>query len=405
MANENRPIIQVVVLAGGSSSRFYPFNSGHKSTYEICGRPIVQITLESLIQTGLEKIILVGSPQDNKLQNMCVNFPSVVFVPQSEPLGQAHAILQAQPHLDKSAPVLVINAQHINIKDHLQAILNYDKLFDDHRAVYLLSQKTSTPHKYGMLKLVGEKVEAIIEKPQATTEVSDERVVGIYLFSPDFLEYLSQTPVTQYQLERDLNVYAKKYSIIAIPTPHETISLKYPWDIFHLGKYLLSQLPPWISPNTKIHETAIIEGPVVIEEGAKIFEFAIIKGPCYIGKNTVVGSFTTIRDHSILENGVECQRYLDIKNSHVGPGTHIHSGYIGDSIIGRDVRIGANFITANKRLDRGHIKVKIKGELVDTSLTSLGCMIGSGASIGIHVGTNPGKIIAPQNRIIPGSIV
>ena len=143
----------------------------------------------------------------------------------------------------------------------------------------------------------------------------------------------------------------------------------------------------------------------MVEKGAVVEDYAVIEGPCYIGKKTIVGTFCKVRPGTVLEEDVVLQNAVEIKHSIVGKGTHLHSGYLGDSIVGEDVRIGAGFISGNRRLDRGNIRVMVKGELVDTKSTFFGTLIGDRARIGIHCGTNPGVIILPETHILPGTVV
>ena len=96
---------------------------------------------------------------------------------------------------------------------------------------------------------------------------------------------------------------------------------------------------------------------------------------------------------------------MEIKNSLVQEGTHFHSGYLGDSVIGKNCRFGAGFIVANRRIDRGNIKSVVKGEKVDTGLTYLGVIVGDNTRFGIHSGTMPGVLIGSDCLIGPGSLV
>jgi N-acetylglucosamine-1-phosphate uridyltransferase (contains nucleotidyltransferase and I-patch acetyltransferase domains) len=79
--------------------------------------------------------------------------------------------------------------------------------------------------------------------------------------------------------------------------------------------------------------------------------------------------------------------------------THIHSGFIGDSVIGKDCRIGAAFITGNRRIDRKTIKITVKSEEYDTGLTHLGVVMGNNVKTGINTSIMPGTIIG-NNSII-----
>jgi bifunctional UDP-N-acetylglucosamine pyrophosphorylase/glucosamine-1-phosphate N-acetyltransferase len=112
-----------------------------------------------------------------------------------------------------------------------------------------------------------------------------------------------------------------------------------------------------------------------------------------------------VRDGTILERGVQIERYCDLKNSVIGERTHIHSGFVGDSVIGKNCRIGAGFITANKRLDRSSIGATVKAKKVDSGRVSLGALIGDNVRIGVRVSTMPGAIVGSNSNIYPGAIV
>ena len=148
-----------------------------------------------------------------------------------------------------------------------------------------------------------------------------------------------------------------------------------------------------IAKSAQIAKSAVIKGNVVIGANTKIFENAVIKGPLYIGEDCVVGNNALVRDGSILENGVAVGMNTEVKNSVLLEGAHIHSGFIGDSIIGKNCAIGANFITANRRLDRSNIKFLINGDWVDSRKSFLGAVIGHNTKIGINSSTMPGTIV------------
>jgi bifunctional UDP-N-acetylglucosamine pyrophosphorylase/glucosamine-1-phosphate N-acetyltransferase len=96
---------------------------------------------------------------------------------------------------------------------------------------------------------------------------------------------------------------------------------------------------------------------------------------------------------------------MEVKNSLIGGSTKTHSGFIGDSIIGENARIGAIFGSANVRLDRTNVKSVVKGEKVDTGNRSLGVIIGENTVVGERATTMPGVIIGNNVRIGPSTTV
>lgn len=394
---------QAVILAAGESSRFVPFRRNrHKTTFSIFGEPIIVQTLRALQGLGVRKIEIVRSPNDEEIVDLVTSAKSslkISFHIQKEPLGTGDALLSAKKALEER--FLMVSGQQINVVDHAQLLSGREK------GVVLFSQKTDEPQKYGMLALKGSRVVRAVEKPKDLKGLSNQRIMGIYVFTKDFVEFMSNMQRTEYLLVEAIDAYAKKNEVVAIETSYPAISLKYAWDLFKVADYKFSLFSPKlvIKKGAKVAETSLINGPVLIEEEAKIEDYAVIEGPAFIGKRTIVGTFSKVRPGTVLEEDVILQNAVEIKHSIVGRGTHIHSGYLGDSIVGEDVRIGADFVSANRRLDRGNIKVKVKGELVDTKSTFFGTLIGDRTRIGIKCGTNPGVIIEPETYVFPGEVV
>jgi bifunctional UDP-N-acetylglucosamine pyrophosphorylase/glucosamine-1-phosphate N-acetyltransferase len=313
------------------------------------------------------------------------------------------ALLAVKPQLNPNQ-VLVINPQQINLADHLTAMAQA-KITNEN--VVLFSQPTTTPEKYGLLELNGNRVTSVVEKPTSSVGLSNQRLLGIYLLTDQFLKLLAQTEITKYQLEKTLNTFARNNRVLAVTSSAQTCTLKYAWDLFTISEVFFEQFAkkPVIHRTAQVHPTAIVEGPVIIEEDAKVYEYAIIKGPCYIGRHTVVGSYCKVRSGAVLEEGAQLQSHAEVKHSLIGENTRLHSGFIGDSIIGENVRIGAGFITANRRFDRKTIRITVDGKPVDTGLSAFGALVGDNTSLGIHSGTNPGTVIPANSKIMPGTIL
>ncbi|MBI2577888.1 MAG: hypothetical protein HYV77_03550 [Candidatus Wildermuthbacteria bacterium] len=162
---------------------------------------------------------------------------------------------------------------------------------------------------------------------------------------------------------------------------------------------------PKIAKSARIEKGAVIKGEVFIGENTVIKENTIVEGPCFIGDNCEIGYSNVLRGPISLESGVKTGAFCEIKHSIVQKNSHFHSGYIGDSVVGENCRFGAGFITANRRIDRGSIKVTVKGEKVDTQITFLGAVVGANTRFGIHTGTMPGVVVGSDCLVGPGVYV
>ena len=84
-------------------------------------------------------------------------------------------------------------------------------------------------------------------------------------------------------------------------------------------------------------------------------------------------------------------------------GTVINHGcYIGDSVIGENVDVGAGTIIANWRHDGKNVKSVVKSILTDTGRLKFGTVIGDNAKIGINTSIYPGRKVWPNAVTVPG---
>lgn len=146
-------------------------------------------------------------------------------------------------------------------------------------------------------------------------------------------------------------------------------------------------------------------GPIHIHSTAKIDKYVKIEGPCYVGKNAQIRHGAFLRKGSwICENSIvgHCS---EIKNSILLPGSKApHFNYVGDSILGFEVNIGAGVKLSNVRNDKRNILIRLKnGQKVDSKLKKFGALIGDGSEIGCNVVSNPGTILEPSVMTPPNS--
>lgn len=397
--------MQAIILAAGKSSRFYPYNlTGHKSTFKILGKSIIEHTLLSIKSAGIKDVIVVVSPVTsipNLVNTNELKGVKVTFVEQKESLGAGNAILCALKYI--KGDFFVLNAHRFDFHIFKSEL---DKKLDKKSDAVLLTTKDSRLSRFGFLTVKNDQVVDVIEKPTFKDNTSSNlRVVGVYLFRKKFLDVLSQTSIHENQLEEAISSVAKTSVVRVVLTDKEVMSLKYPWDILEIKNYLFKNVKGHIGKNVKIAKSAIIEGDIYIEDGVVIMEGVCIKGPCFVGKNSVIGNNVLLRDFVDIEENTTVGAFTEVKNCLFGHHSSVHSGFIGDSIVGDYSKIGGFINTANVRLDRGSISVKINDKKVDTEKISLGVMIGNNVKIGVGVITMPGIIIGNNSVIGPGTIV
>jgi bifunctional UDP-N-acetylglucosamine pyrophosphorylase/glucosamine-1-phosphate N-acetyltransferase len=382
--------MQAIILAAGESSRFWPLNQGHKSQIKLLGRPLVYWTIKGLADNNIKDIAVIISPESSLKEDLKSVFQdlgvNLSYFVQEKPLGTGNAIFLAKDFIKE--PFFVVWPTKIFIKDIAGKIL--ERYQSAKSQIIFVGTETATPWDYGIFKLSGEKILEIAENPEKGKEPSKIKKLGIDFLAPDFFGYYQR--ITKHQ-EADyveaLNLYLKDKKPELIILQKDFPSLKYPWDLLAISKTMLESegFENYISPSATI--------------GANV----VIKGKVYMGDNCQIGDNNVLRGPLNLENNVKTGAFFEIKNSVVGEGAHFHSGYVGDSVIGKNCRFGAGFTTANRRIDRGNIKSVVKGKKVDTGLTYFGAAVGNNTCFGINASIMPGVLIGSNSIIGPGSFV
>ena len=141
---------------------------------------------------------------------------------------------------------------------------------------------------------------------------------------------------------------------------------------------------------------------IFIGEDCIIQEGAYLEGPCYVGHGCEIRNGSYIRKGSVIGNeclighGTEINRSLILDRAKIP-----HLNYVGDSVIGEGVNLGAGSKCANLRLDGKEISISWKGSRILTGRSKLGALIGHGASVGCNAVLNPGTILFPNAKVSP----
>ena len=142
-----------------------------------------------------------------------------------------------------------------------------------------------------------------------------------------------------------------------------------------------------IGKSVIIEPGALIKGPTIIGNYTEIRQGAYIRGWSIFGSKCVIGHTTEVK-HSI---------FLD--NAKAG-----HFAYIGDSILGNNVNLGAGTKLANLPFASKTIAIPTKNEKIkkiDTGLRKLGAILGDNVQTGCNSVTNPGVLLGRDSFILP----
>ena len=102
-----------------------------------------------------------------------------------------------------------------------------------------------------------------------------------------------------------------------------------------------------IGKNVTIEPYVVIKNKVKIQNNVKIFSFSHLEN-VKIESNVNVGPYARLRPGTVLKSGSKVGNFVEVKKSIIGRKSKVnHLSYIGDSILGKDVNIGAGTITCN----------------------------------------------------------
>ena len=174
----------------------------------------------------------------------------------------------------------------------------------------------------------------------------------------------------------------------------------FPWEVLALLDAFAPGIPDQVLGD--VHPTAVLTGNVFVAAGAAVGPHAYIEGPAWLGEGAKVGHAAYLRGNVVLAPKAKVGHAAEVKRSLFLPGaTAPHFNYVGDSVIGSGVNLGAGVKLANFRTLAG--TVKIAG--TDTGLRKFGAALGDGVSLGCNSVTGPGTVVGPHTVAYHGSML
>jgi acetyltransferase-like isoleucine patch superfamily enzyme len=139
-----------------------------------------------------------------------------------------------------------------------------------------------------------------------------------------------------------------------------------------------------LAPGVTVEAGALINGPTYIGSGSEVRQGAYLRGGCLIGKNCVVGHATEIKNSAMLDE------------AKAG-----HFAYLGDSILGNRVNLGAGAKLANLPFKPDSFTFNLDHKIYQCTRKKLGAIIGDDCQSGCNSVTNPGVILSKNSLIYP----
>ena len=405
-----------------------------KVLHPLAGKPLISHVLTTARALLPGKICVVYG-HGGELVPQLINDDELIWVKQDPQMGTGHALMQTLPHLDHDGVTLVLYGDvpltSVETLKELVAI-------SAERTLALLTLELDDPSGYGRIvrSSGGKEVIAIVEEKDASKSEQQIREIntGIMVAPNQFLHnWLPKLENKNSQKEYYLTDIVK--IAVADRVKVEATHPEYSWETLGINSKvqlaaleriyqdetagrLLDQGVTLADPSridirgqlicgsdVSIDINCIFEGSVQLGDnvrvgancilkntkvlaGTQIAPFSLIED-AEIGKDCRIGPYARIRPGTHLSDEVHIGNFVEIKNSSISTGTKAnHLSYIGDSIVGKNVNIGAGTITCNydgankhQTIIEDDVFIGSDTQLIAPVTVAKGATIGAGSTI------------------------
>jgi len=401
--------LKAAILAAGRGERLWPLaEKNPKHLLPIAGEPLLQRTVRALVQAGVRDIVMVVQFEAEKIKNFFGDGQrlgcKIRYVKQKTLGGTADAVRTCENELEGQDRFLIVYGDNYYNEKALGKFVSSSKSKD----LLMGAAEVKDPSRFGTLQVRKGNIVSIREKV-ASGNVGVVNA-GIYVLDNSIFSAIRKTRKSrrgEFELTDSLSLLlADGRRIRTIPFGKgEWVGISYPWNLLEANRSALDSDEEIRDGHTEpgVH----LKGSVSLAEGSFVKSGSYIEGPVYVGEGAVVGPNAYLRPGTSLGKGAKVGAGCEVKNSIVmdDDAKIPHLCYIGDSILGNGVSLGAGTITANLKFNDSNILSKVKGRLVDSGQRKLGAIFGDGAKTGINVSVFPGIKIGADAWIGPGAIV
>ena len=380
----------VLILAAGEGTRMR--SRLPKVLHRLAGKPLLSHVISTARDFSPEEITVVYGHGGDQVRNL-LDAPDIGWCEQKERLGTGHAVIQALPFLQSVDKVVILYGdvpliREATLKSMLDRLQNSD--------LVLLTEELADPTGYGRIVRNGNnRVTAIVEQKDASeAQLAIKEInTGIMAVDHSRLEaWLGRIDNNNAQREYYLTdiialAVAEGVEVMTVnpESEEEVMGINDRLQLAHLERHyqrLQAEAlmrdgatladPSRIDVRGKlsvgrdvfIDVNTVFEGEVRLGDGVSIGPNAMIKNTTIhddvqilancviedaeIGRGSRVGPFTRIRPETRLAEGVHLGNFVEVKKSQVAKGSKInHLSYVGDTLVGSSVNIGAGTITCN----------------------------------------------------------
>ncbi len=442
--------LSVVILAAGQGSRMR--SQLPKVLHKLANKPLLTHVIDVAEQLSAQEIHIVYGHGGEVVRERLAE-RNVSWVKQEQQLGTGHAVAQAVPHLADNHTVLVLYGDvPLITKETLQRLIKQVS----GTSMGLLTAKLSNPFGYGRIVRDSDNaVQCITEEKDASAEVRKITEVnsGILAVQGEQLKgwlarlknnnaqgeyYLTdiiamavsdgiEVKTSQAAAVEEVEGINNRIQLARLERYYQQqqaerlmaagVTLKDPAR-FDLRGTVETGMDVIIDINVILNGEVVIGSSVeigancllsnvVVEDGTVILPNSIIED-AVVGRDCTIGPFARIRPDTKLADRVKIGNFVEIKKAQLDEGAKVnHLSYVGDSIVGKDVNIGAGVITCNYDGANKHLTeigddafIGSDSQLVAPVKIGAGATIGAGSTITADAPANQLTLTRSKQRSI-----
>ncbi len=361
----------------------------------VAGRTMLDNTFGLLKSAGINDIFMVVGHKKEKLierlQQQDHDGLNLHYVEQKRKLGIGHAVLQAKNKISPGEYFLLLYGDTLTAENIFSKVQQSFHAFKCPVASICLPPSNQM---FGNVFLNARmEITKIIEKPKRNN-LGNYVLSGVFILPASFFELLESSGNS---MEKALKKVVAGDGLRASMWENEWLDVVYPWEILTVNKMVMdSWQESSITQTATLEANVTLQGIVRIAAGATIKAGAVLEGPCcigegsYIGNNSLIRSYTSVGKNCSVGSGVELKNCVVMDNSQIG-----RLSFVGDSVLGENVDVGAGCMTVNRAMDREPISVKNGKRPIATGMKKLGAFLGDGVVVGAGNTLQPGIVIAP----------
>jgi len=308
--------VKALIPAAGVGTRLRPHTyTVPKALLDVAGKPILGHIVDRLLEAGIDELVFVVGYKGEEVSKWAEETYQVPmhFVQQTERLGLAHAVLQAEEILGDD-PVFIILGDTLYEAD-LESVI-------ERGANSLGVMEVEDPSRFGVVVAEGEKVVKLVEKPDEP--ISHLAIAGLY--------HVAQTPALMKACHRlvdeDIRTRGEYQLTDALSLMLEEGEV---FRVFTLDAWYDCGVPETVLATNR----ALLEksgGQVRKTEGD-----AIIIPPVHLGEDVVL-EHSVIGPYVTLDDGVQIRESV-VRNAIVGSGARIRGAVLDGSLIGDGAQV------------------------------------------------------------------